>query len=98
MITEIAVVQIIPGQEQDFEKAIAIAVSTVLTTAAGYMNFNLHRGIESPSTYTFLIQWRSLEDHTLGFRESDLFVQWRAIIGKHFAAPPQVEHWEGITI
>jgi hypothetical protein len=37
--------------------------------------------------------WDTLEDHTVGFRESDLFVQWRALIGPFFANPPQVEHW-----
>jgi len=35
-----------------------------------------------------------VEDHTVGFRESELFVQWRALIGPFFANPPEVEHWE----
>ena len=52
-----------------------------------------HEGIEQPNTYTFHINWESLEDHTVGFRESDLFVQWRSIIGGFFAKPPIVEHW-----
>jgi heme-degrading monooxygenase HmoA len=97
MITEIAVVDILVGQEKDFESALSIAVSTVLPQAQGFLGFQLHRGIESPSTYTFLIEWNTLEDHTVGFRESDLFIQWRALIGKHFASPPRVEHWESIT-
>jgi len=97
VITEIAVVDIVVGQEKDFESALSVAVSTVLPQAKGFLSFHLHRGIESPSTYTFLIEWNTLEDHTIGFRESDLFLQWRALIGKHFASPPRVEHWEIIT-
>ncbi|MCX6431003.1 MAG: antibiotic biosynthesis monooxygenase [Actinobacteria bacterium] len=97
MITEIAVVDIVVGQEKDFETSLGVAVSTVLPQAKGFLSFNLHRGIESPSTYTFLIEWNTLEDHTIGFRESDLFLQWRALIGKHFASPPRVEHWESIA-
>ena len=41
----------------------------------------------------FEIQWETLADHTVGFRESELFPKWRAIIGPYFASPPQVEHW-----
>ena len=97
MITEIAVVDIVPGEEKDFELALHTAVTTVLSKCHGYLSFGLHRGIENPSTYTFLIEWQTLEDHIIGFRESDLFTQWRALIGKHFANPPRVEHWQGIT-
>ena len=46
-------------------------------------------------TERFVLQifWDTLEDHTVGFRESELFTQWRAIVGPFFAAPPQVEHF-----
>lgn len=97
MITEIAVVEVVPDQERDFEAALEKAVSSVLSTAHGFLSFTLHKGIESPSTYTFLIEWETLEDHTVGFRESELFIQWRGLIGKHFANPPRVEHWQSIT-
>jgi hypothetical protein len=53
----------------------------------------LHKGIERSNTYTFHINWETLEDHTIGFRESDLFVKWREFIGEYFAKPPTVEHW-----
>jgi heme-degrading monooxygenase HmoA len=96
MITEIAIVDIHPGEEKDFESALKVAVATVLPRAKGYTSFRLHRGIESPSTFTFLIEWATLEDHTIGFRESELFTEWRSLIGKHFASPPRVEHWESI--
>ena len=93
MITEIAVVEILEGKEMEFEKAMAKAVATVLPAAHGYIDFTLNRGIERPNVYTFCINWQTLEDHTVGFRGSDLFVQWRGIIGSFFAAPPVVEHW-----
>jgi hypothetical protein len=40
------------------------------------------------------IFWDTLEDHTVGFRQSPLFVEWRAIVGPFFAVPPVVEHFE----
>ena len=43
--------------------------------------------------YILLIEWDSLEDHTIGFRESDLFKEWRALIGSFFLEPPLVQHY-----
>lgn len=96
MITEIAIVEIVAGKESEFETALATAVKTVLPQAQGYLGFQLTRGIERPSVYTFMINWATLEDHTIGFRASDLFVQWRGLIGSFFLNPPQVEHWTPI--
>ena len=93
MITEIAVVEIVAGKELEFEAALATAVKTILPQANGYIGFQLTRGIERSNVYTFMINWETLEDHTVGFRTSELFVQWRALIGSYFLNPPQVEHW-----
>lgn len=97
MVTEIAVVEIITGKELEFEAALGRAVESVLSTADGYIDFHLQRGIERPSVYTFMINWETLENHTVGFRQSDLFVKWREIIGSYFLTPPQVEHWSSIA-
>jgi hypothetical protein len=43
------------------------------------------------------IFWSTLEDHTVRFRQSPQFAQWRAIVGPFFAAPPHVEHFEVTT-
>lgn len=96
MITEIAVVEIVAGKESEFEAALATAVKTILPQAHGYIGFQLTRGIERTSVYTFMINWQTLEDHTVGFRTSELFVQWRGLIGSFFLSPPQVEHWTPI--
>jgi heme-degrading monooxygenase HmoA len=50
--------------------------------------------MESPERYILQIFWETLEDHTVGFRGSDAFTQWRGIVGPFFAAPPVVEHFE----
>jgi len=96
MILELAFVEILPENHAAFEAAIKRAVSEVLSTAMGFIDFELHKGIEQANTYTFHIHWQTLEDHTVGFRQSELFTQWRAIIGEFFAKPPLVEHWENV--
>lgn len=93
MILETALIDIKPGLEAEFETAINQAKELVLSRAAGFEVFQLRRGIERPGTYLLTIGWRALEDHTIGFRESELFTQWRALIGPYFAQAPHVEHW-----
>ena len=93
MIRELAFIDVRAGEEAEFETAVALAVSTVLAKADGYLGFELRSSLDHSQRYSFEIQWETLEDHTVGFRESELFPQWRAIIGKYFANPPVIEHW-----
>jgi heme-degrading monooxygenase HmoA len=97
MILERALFAVQPGSELDFEAAMEQA-KDVIAQARGFRSFTFRRGIERPSTYLLLIQWDSVEDHMQGFRESDLFVRWRELIGSHFAAPPEVEHYEAPVV
>jgi heme-degrading monooxygenase HmoA len=92
MIMETAFIAITPGHEAEFESAIKEA-KKVIAQAPGFEAFHLHRGIERANTYLLAIGWRTLEDHTVGFRESELFPKWRAIIGPFFDGAPHVEHW-----
>ena len=92
MVIETAYMEIIEGKEQEFEIALEEA-KKVLAQANGFNDIYVHRGIERPNVYMLALQWDTVEDHTIGFRESDLFTQWRALIGPFFANPPAVEHW-----
>ena len=94
MILELADIRIQPGQQAAFEEAIARGLSTVAARAKGYRGAKVNHGIENPERYVLQIFWDTLEDHTVGFRQSPLFTEWRAIVGPFFAAPPHVEHFE----
>jgi heme-degrading monooxygenase HmoA len=91
MITEIAQIDIKPGSEADFETAIGQA-QTIFKRCKGWRSFELHRSIEKPSRYRLVIKWDTLENHVVDFRESANFTEWRALVGPHFASPPEVEH------
>jgi heme-degrading monooxygenase HmoA len=97
MVLEIADIHIPPGRNAEFEEAITRGVRTVVAKAAGMRSFQVHKGIESPERYVLLIEWDTLEAHTVGFRESPLFAEWRAIVGPFFAKPPVVEHFNLVT-
>ena len=92
MILERAIFAVQPGSEADFEAAMQQAVE-VISQSGGFRSFRLQRGIEQPSSYLLLVEWDSLEDHMQGFRESELFVRWRELIGPYFASAPEVEHY-----
>ena len=97
MILELADIRIPPGQNAAFEEAIERGLRTVISHARGFAGFKVNRGMESPERYILQIFWETLEDHTLGFRQSEAFAQWRAIVGPFFASPPVVEHFELVT-
>jgi heme-degrading monooxygenase HmoA len=91
-VIERAVFRIKAGDENAFEAAYAQA-SRLLLASSGCHGVRMHRGIESPATYLLLVHWAALEDHTVGFRESAAFGQWRALLQEHFDGPPEVEHY-----
>ena len=97
MILELADIRIHPGQQAAFDEAIQRGLETVISQAKGFQGFKDNKGIESPERYILQIFWATLENHTVDFRESPLFTQWRAIVGPFFASPPVVEHFELVT-
>ena len=97
MILELADIRIAPGQNAAFEEAIERGLRTVISHAKGFAGFKVNRGVESAERYILQIFWNTLEDHTVGFRQSEAFAQWRAIVGPFFASPPVVEHFELVT-
>ena len=91
MITEIAQIDVKPGTEKDFEAAVAKARPLFLR-AKGGKGFELHKSIEKPSRYRLMAKWDTLENHTVDFRGSADFQEWRKLVGHCFASPPDVEH------
>lgn len=94
MILELADIRIHPEQQTAFDEAIQRGLDTVIKKARGFRGFKINKGIEHPERYLLMIFWETLEDHTVHFRQSPAFGEWRAIVGPYFAAPPVVEHFE----
>ena len=95
MILEVAMLEVIPGQEPAFEVAFGKA-QAIISSMAGYVSHQLQRCIENQSKYILLVSWETLEDHTEGFRGSDEYLEWKALL-HHFYDPfPTVEHFSPI--
>ncbi len=91
MILEIAQLDVKPGMEAEFEKGVAEA-APVFKRAKGCRGLSLQRSIEKPGRYRLFVEWDTLENHTVDFRGSEDFKEWRRLVGHCFAEPPYVEH------
>ena len=95
-ITEHALLDVVPGREAEFEAAFAVA-RDIPAGSDGFESLRLLRCVEAPSRYLLLIEWATLEAHTVGFRSSPLYQRWRELL-HHFYEPfPTVIHFETVT-
>ena len=91
MITEIAQIDVKPGMEAEFENGVKYA-APVFKRAKGCRSMELRRSIEKPSRYRLFVGWDTVENHTVDFRGSPDFQEWRKHVAHCFASPPEVEH------
>jgi heme-degrading monooxygenase HmoA len=93
MITEHAVLPVIPGRETEFMETMDRA-RAIIASAPGFISLRVGRCIEQPANFLLLVEWETLEAHTEGFRNSAAYQEWRALL-HHFYDPfPVVEHFE----
>jgi quinol monooxygenase YgiN len=91
MVTEIAQIDVKPGMEAEFEAGVK-AAAPLFQRAKGCTSMALERSVEKPSRYRLFVGWQTVENHTVDFRGSADFQEWRKLVGHCFAAPPEVEH------
>ena len=97
MILEAAMLYIKPNLETEFEAAFRVA-SKIISSMNGYLGHELQKCLEQPNKYLLLVKWQTLEDHTVGFRGSLEYQEWRALL-HHFYDPfPTVEHFENVML
>lgn len=97
VILEVAILEVKPELTQEFETAFQTA-SPIIASMAGYISHELQRCIEIPNQYILLVRWQTLEDHTIGFRQSKAYQQRRSLL-HHFYDPfPTVEHYQIVEL
>jgi heme-degrading monooxygenase HmoA len=95
MITEIAILKIKDQQDKEFE-ANFIKAEKIISKMKGYINHELLKCIEADNQYLLIVRWETLEDHTIGFRNSEEYLEWKKLL-HHFYDPfPTVEHYSEI--
>ena len=97
MILEAAMLQVKRGMEAEFEAAFRKA-SAIISSMEGYQSHELQRCLETEGKYLLLVKWATLEDHTIGFRQSKNYQEWKRLL-HHFYEPfPTVEHFTKISL
>lgn len=97
MITEAAMLQVKPGLTRQFEQSFREA-SPLIASIEGYLGHELQHCMEDDHKYLLIVRWRSLEDHTVGFRESAQYQKWKALLHHYYSPFPVVEHYTRINL
>ena len=93
MILEVAILNIKKGQSKDFEESFASA-KPLISSQKGYLSHELKKCLEQEDKYLLLVQWKTVEDHEIGFRGSDAYQEWKKILHHYYDPFPVVEHYQ----
>ncbi|MGC9200036.1 MAG: antibiotic biosynthesis monooxygenase family protein [Acidobacteriaceae bacterium] len=92
MVLEVGILNVKPGEEAAFEAALKAARPLIAATP-GFISIDVRRCVETANRYLLQVQWRSLEDHTVGFRQSDRFPRWRELLHHFYEPAPVIQHY-----
>jgi len=93
-ILEAALLSVKPGQTELFEASFRQA-SNIIAGMNGYLGHELRKCVEDDHKYLLLVHWETLEAHTIGFRQSSEYQEWRKLLHHYYDPFPVVEHFEG---
>lgn len=97
MILEAVMLTVRPGMEEEYEEAFRQA-SEIIASMKGYISHELQRCLEVKGKYLLLVKWETLEDHTIGFRQSNEYQEWKIQLHRFYDPFPTVEHFESIPL
>jgi heme-degrading monooxygenase HmoA len=95
VILEHALLPVRPGREEEFVAVFGEA-KQIIAAMKGFRSLTLSRCQERPSTFLLLVEWETLEDHTVGFRGSDEYQEWRRLLHDFYEPFPVVEHFDEV--
>jgi len=91
-VIEHALLPVRAGSEAGFEAAVAEA-KPLIAASPGFISLEIRRPTGTGQPYLLLVEWRSIEDHRDGFRQSDRYQQWRALLHRFYDPMPVVRYF-----
>lgn len=92
MILEVAILDVIPDKTAEFEAGFQKA-QEIISSMEGWLGHQLQQCLEVPNRYILLVRWQRLEDHIIGFRKSNAYVEWKKLLHHYYSPFPVVEHY-----
>lgn len=93
MVLEVALIDV---TDPDAFADAYLGAREVLISTPGCLSVRMTRGIETSDRFVLLVEWESVAAHEQNFRATERFTQWRGAIGRYFAHPPRVEHFDDV--
>lgn len=94
MVTELGLIDVLPGHREEFERDMAIAAATIIGAAEGFIDYTPHGwGVEHPDRFMFTVHWESVEHHKVTFFTSPGLQQWIDLMGPHVDGDGTFEHY-----
>lgn len=91
-VIEHALLSVRAGSEAAFEAAVAQA-RPLIAASPGFISLEIRRPTGTGQPYLLLAEWQSVEDHRDGFRQSDRYQQWRALLHPFYDPMPVVSYF-----
>jgi heme-degrading monooxygenase HmoA len=92
MIIEHALLRVRGGEQAAFEAAMR-AARPLIAASPGFNGIEVRPACETVGLYLLLVKWDSVADHRDGFRKSDRYVQWRALLHDFYDPMPEVGYF-----
>ncbi len=91
-VVEHALLPVRVGSEAAFEAAFAEA-RPLIEASPGFLSIEIRRPVGTGQPYLLLAEWSSVADHRDGFRQSDRYRQWRALLHRFYDPVPEVSYF-----
>lgn len=95
MILEAANLFVKPNLASQFE-ADFVKASQYISSIDGYLGHRLEKCLEVENKYLLLVEWQDFESHTVGFRTSEAYFEWKKLLHHYYEPFPIVEHFETV--
>jgi heme-degrading monooxygenase HmoA len=92
VIVEHALLRIRDGEVAAFEEAMRGAVP-LIAASPGFRDIEVRPSVEAPGFYLLRVSWDDVESHRDGFRRSERYQRWRALLHRFYELMPEVSYF-----
>jgi len=94
MVTELGLIDVLPGHKEDFERDMAYAAENIIGPSEGFLGYTPYGwGVENPHRFMFLARWETIEHHKVIFWNSPALQQFVDVVGPHMDGSGSFEHY-----